>query len=325
MLLFILLVACMMQAQTAFRLNDNQKKKITRIDSEVLNTILWVEHRLNSNKNNTIDKIQDPLIGSIDKIIFKQNLSQKQVKDIYENCCIECYKTEWNLQIKKKADIEIKNNFRNDSLRSVKELAYENKINQQKKIEVLQKLKSDSLSKINIDSASPYEKLQRSLLAFSNNRFLTVFRKIDHNFSTINFSTYLQLDMGLSSKDFKIVNGKIVEKFIPKASKDNEYLKVEYSIIKKNDIIGAFTSEDVNIITGVEITGTPDLLIKLFLNYWPGDVKFSGYKKGEIANKQLLGDFIVFTGVSNNNYKIVIKKGNMDVDYESTYGINKKK
>jgi len=189
--------------------------------------------------------------------------------------------------------------------------------------EVLQKNNPATLDQINGDD--PYDKLQRSLLAFSNNRLLTVFLKLDHLFVTINFSSYLQSDMGLASKEFKVSESKMIEKFIPKVSKNQEYLKVEYSIVKKTDIIGAFKTNTVNIITGVEITGSPDLVVRLFLNYWPGDVNFTGYKKGEIATKQLLGDHIALSGVATNNYKIVIKKGNMDVDYESTFGINKKK
>lgn len=177
---------------------------------------------------------------------------------------------------------------------------------------------------ITSEKENPYDVLQRSLYAFSKtNKNLALFRKMDYNYSGPQLSSYLQMDMGMASKYFKIGVADVTETFIPKVSKNNEYITVKYLITKTKNIVGIYEAEEIMIINSVEISGTPHLIAELFLNYWPRTVNIGGYKQGDIAFKELLGDYITISGITPKLYKIKITKGNMDVNYETTYGINK--
>ena len=77
-----------------------------------------------------------------------------------------------------------------------------------------------------------------------------------------------------------------------------------------------------NIITKCEITGSADLIINLFLSYWPQKIKLGGYNQGEIAHFQLMGDRVAIFGISAPNiYKIIISEDNVHFDYYSTFNI----
>lgn len=195
-----------------------------------------------------------------------------------------------------------------------------------KKQDETQKISKSEPLVDSLEKENPYDVLQRSLYAFSKtNRNLALFRNMDFNYAGPQLSGYLQSDMGMASKSFKISATDVTETFIPKVSSNNEYLTVKYLVTKRTDIIGIYESDEVMIINSVDISGTPHLIAQLFLNYWPRTVKIGGYKQGDIAFKELLGDYITISGVTPKLYKIKITKGNMDVNYETTYGINKKK
>lgn len=167
-----------------------------------------------------------------------------------------------------------------------------------------------------------YKKLQQSLLAFSPNPNLTVFRGIDYNFAGT-FEAYLQTDMGLAVKDSKITKDEITVTFIPKASKNNEVLTVVYDVTTRTDIEGAWDAESVPIINSVEMTGPAHIMVELFTNYWPGKTKLGDLNdRGAFAYKELLGDYITIEKVDDNTIKIKVGKGNVDMDYVATYGIN---
>lgn len=171
-----------------------------------------------------------------------------------------------------------------------------------------------------------YKNLQNSLTAFSPNRNLTVFRGVDYNFAGTNFQTYLQVDMGLALKSSEFQKNKITLTFIPKASKNIEVLTVVFYKTDHTDIKGAYKAKVVSIIDSVEMVGPAPIMVKLFTHYWPGKHKLGDLTdQGAFAYKELLGDYITLYKVDNNTIKIKVGKGNVDVDYASTYGIHKSK
>lgn len=326
LLLTITLFSIQLNAQNTFRLDKPSKAKIKKISPETLNTILFVEIALQKNATKLKEgstEIYNPYVGSIKSAYKTNRLADKKIKKIDAIICFECYQKEWNSQeyeISKIKQIETK---KKDNIKEIEKQQFITELKRKEKT----KIKSVTKAKyVHNENINPYDKLQRSLYAFSNgNRHLTVFRKTDYNFSSPSLSMYLQTRMRLASKDFKYGKTQISETFIPKASKDSEYIKVTYFIENKTDIIGYVPSDYVSIINSVEIVGTPDLIVNLFLNYWSGKIKLKGYKKGVIASKELLSDFISIVGVTPSRYKITITKGNMDVNYKTTYGINQPK
>lgn len=174
-----------------------------------------------------------------------------------------------------------------------------------------------------IAQSEGYQKLQQSLQAFSPNTNLTVFRGVDYNFAGTNLQTYLQVDRGLALKDSDIQKDKITLSFIPKASKNTEVLTVVFDVTNRTDIEGAWDAESVPIINSVEMTGPAHIMVELFTNYWPGKTKLGDLNdQGAFAYKELLGDYITIEKVDDSTIKIKVDKGNVDVDYVATYGIN---
>lgn len=168
-----------------------------------------------------------------------------------------------------------------------------------------------------------YQKLQNSLSAFTPNRFITVFRGMDNEFARMNFESYLQSVKGLASKDFTTSEGKITHTFIPNATKNNELLTVVYYITAKPEVQGAFGDYEVSIIDSVEMVGPAKLMVELFTEYWPGKTNIGDLsEEGAFAYKELLGDYITIWKVDDHTVKIKVAKGNTDVDYSKTWGIN---
>ncbi len=322
-LLIILLFYSVGYAQVQYKISDSNFKKLISVSTEVANKVKLVEHSLQENQykldSNSID-IYDPYIQLI-KVPFSQ-LSEKQQKKANELVCIDCYEKWWKSQLSyKNNEIERKKTV-TDSIEGIR--IQKNVLD--KKIQDSLKTVAKSEKVVVSEKDKPYELLDRSLYAFSKtNRSLTVFRKMDYNYAAPKLSGFLQFEMALASKNYLPETTTITETFTPKVADGSEYLKVKYNITNRSDIVGIYEAKDVNVINSVEITGTPDLIIRLFISYWPQKIKLSGYKKGVIAYQELLGDHIALLGVSPNLYKIEISKGNMDVDYETTYGINKKK
>lgn len=170
-----------------------------------------------------------------------------------------------------------------------------------------------------------YQKLQTSLKAFSNNPNITVFIGTDYNFSATSFSSYLQTELNLSSKEFKYGKKLITETFVPKASKDNQFIKINYYVSSRTDIIGYADVPTVSVVNSVKISGSAKLMAKLFLNYWPNTHAIKKTGNQNMATKELLSDFITMQLLPNNLAEIIVKKGISVVDYQIAYGINKPK
>ncbi|RTY71591.1 hypothetical protein [Flavobacterium sp. LB2P53] len=323
-LLILLLFCCFAYSQEQYKISDANFKKLVSVSSEVATKVKLVEHFLEGNQsklNSNNIEINDPYIQLIKDPLSK--LSEKEQKKANEIVCIDCYEKWWQAQLCYKNQVVESKKRVKDSIESIRIKKFVLEKKRQDSIENIAKSKPVVVSS---EKENPYDVLQRSLYAFSKtNRNLALFRKMDFNYSGPQLSSYLQSDMGMASKSFKIGATDVTETFIPKVSNGNEYLTVKYLVTKRTDIIGAYDADEVMIINSVEITGTPHLIVELFLNYWPRTVKIGGYKQGDIAFKELLGDYITISGVTPRLYKIKIGKGNMNPNYETTYGINKKK
>lgn len=178
------------------------------------------------------------------------------------------------------------------------------------------------------DKSNPYGKLENNLNGISYDyrlRSFTTFRGLDINFCSIRFDGYLQSEFGLAYKNSSQTVTSRTTRFVPKVSSGNEYILVKYNFQNQKNILGYIQTEDstYNIVTSVEITGTKNLIINLFLNFWqPLQTKIGGYKIGEVASKEFYSDRVALIGVSASIAKISIQKGNMSMDYFKTFGIN---
>ncbi len=177
------------------------------------------------------------------------------------------------------------------------------------------------------DTTRPYEKLENNLDGISYNcriRSFTTFRGLDMNFSQMRFSGYLQSEYGLAYKSSSNGKNVLTLKFVPKVSTGNEYVITKYFFTNRKDILGCYRTENntYDIIDNVEIIGTKNLIVDIFLKFWcPIKTVVRGYKIGEVAFKEFYSDRIVLMGISASTAKIVIKKGNMTIDYYSAFGI----
>lgn len=175
----------------------------------------------------------------------------------------------------------------------------------------------------NLESG-PYEILRINLDLEMPHRSLTIFYGIDLNFANGRLEHYLQNKMSLSSQDFDVNNDTFTIKYAPRVSDGKEFLNVAYTTRKDNGKVPYLPTDDgtTNIITSCTITGTADLVLELFLGYWPQKIKLGGYKQGEIAHFEFMGDRVSLYGVSPPaTYKIEIDKGNITADYYSTFKI----
>jgi hypothetical protein len=178
------------------------------------------------------------------------------------------------------------------------------------------------------DKSNPYGKLENNLNGISYDyglRSFTTFRGLDINFCSMRFDGYLQSDFGLAYKNSSQTPTSRTTRFVPKVSNGNEYILVKYNFQNQKNILGYIQTEDstYDIVTSVEITGTKNLIIDLFLNFWqPLKTKIGGYKIGEIASKEFYSDRVLLIGLSSSAAKISIQKGNMSMNYYKTFGIN---
>lgn len=116
LLLFAILLSFIGNAQEHFRLNDTQKNKIKKINTEVLKSVLLVENGLNKNNSKLPNDIFDPYISIISQSYKSQNLSKKQIATLNEIICIKCYEDEWILQQNTKVQakkVELEKNIAN--------------------------------------------------------------------------------------------------------------------------------------------------------------------------------------------------------------------
>ncbi|MGX7667220.1 hypothetical protein [Flavobacterium pedocola] len=295
--LLLLLVSFSMSAQDSFDVNklfDDIRDINSGYARKMENVDLVLFRNSKKLAINEVD-IEDPAISEAKEELLK--LSEKEQKKINKVLSFSYFEKRWESQKSKR-----------DKLLADK----------QKKNEESQNKNDGNTSK-----EEPYDILRRSLLGISKNPNFTVFRNIDYNFANTAFSWYLQEEMRLASKDYTTSATLVTETYIPKASSKNESLKVSYHTTIKENIQGLHSSKKVRIIDSVEIVGTTNLIIDLFVNYWNDKITIGGNKEGEIANRQFLGDHVSLIRMKNNLCKITITKGNMDVNYETTYGIHK--
>ena len=154
----------------------------------------------------------------------------------------------------------------------------------------------------------------------------TYFRGIDYNFANFRFQMYLQDDyMHLApalKSSYVEGDNMITQRYTPKVSNGKEYLKVIYYTKKDKTKVPWLPADDgCTLITNVEMIGTANIVIRLFLNYWPQKINLGGYKQGEIASFQIMGDYVSLIGISPQVYKIMISHGNIEADYYKTFKI----
>ncbi|MDH1880948.1 hypothetical protein [Empedobacter sp. GD03797] len=319
--LFLFFLSSMFVFSQEFRLNQDSKNKLGKIDKELLNKVLFIEHFLNE-KN-------DPYFSVLYNYLNTANLTSKQLEKFNTLVCVECYKREWDAILldnknKSLAEKRIFDSIRNEKneLRRIEEL---NRIEFQRVSEENNKRIQDSIRSTPLFS-NPYDAIYASVNKMKRNtEYLTVFRGMDYNFAGGNFQNYMQRRFGYGiSKDYTLTSTKIIENYISKVSSTDQKLKVVYNVSERKDIVGYYPADKVYLIKDVMITGTNNEVVNLFIKYWPSEIKVGSYKEGIIATKQLLGDNIQLEGYKGN-YRIYITKGNMDVNYETSWGINKLK
>ena len=311
------------------RLDKNDFAKIKKIDQTASEKISWIQEYLNINwreieKND--EKLMDPNISNFENIL--NSLTVKKREKILEIVCIDCLKKEYSEQKNIIENKKLKKQQVQDSIYKSREKAYKIQKEKEEKGKEISKRKSDSLSKTIVIKEEPYDLLSRSLYAFSKNQDFTVFRKIDYNFAYGRLTTFLQTNMRLAEGKPTFSDTKRTHRYTPKVSDGNEFLTVEFNVTKHTDLIGYYPFiDEVFVIKNVTIKGTPDLIVKFFINYWESNFKLesSKNKTGVVAIKNVLSDYIELKKLKNNLLEINIIKGNMDVNYESTYGINKSK
>ena len=185
---------------------------------------------------------------------------------------------------------------------------------EKKKKLVLEKARQDSLKKARI-ALGELQRKERLLRQDSINKIAA--QKADSLALVENpylyLSMFLQGDlMKLTPVDFKAVQSGVMEKYEPRISTEKEYLNVRYYIKKEGKH---------NNITRCEIVGTADLAVRLYIHFWPQKLKLGGYKQGEIAHYEYLGDRVSLYGISPNMYKIIITSGNVKIDYYKNFHI----
>lgn len=155
--------------------------------------------------------------------------------------------------------------------------------------------------------------------------WFTSFCNIDMNFAHGRFERYMQnSDLAMTYDDDKtvIVPYKSVQyRFVPRVSSKIEYLDVKYDYETTDKYESWFESEDgkTYLIKQVSITGTPELVLKLFLNYWHFKLNVEGQQNNEIVNYNVLGDFIALQKLSKISKITITPKG---FNYCESYGVN---
>lgn len=261
--------------------------------------------KYHENKDVALNNISDDLflLGIIDNgwdISYYQ-----RERDAYDK-----YQKVRESEKKKKLVLE---KARQDSLKKARialgELQRKERLLRQDSINKIAAQKADSLALVE----NPYLYLSRAMEDVAPHRQFTVFYGIDLDFAMPRLSMFLQGDlMKLTPVDFKAVQSGVMEKYEPRISTGKEYLNVRYYIKKE----GKYSN-----ITRCEIIGTADLVVRLYIHFWPQKLKLGGYKQGEIAHYEYLGDRVSLYGISPNIYKIIITSGNVKIDYYKNFHI----
>lgn len=314
-----------------YRLSAETKDKIGKLSADGLTFIHKIEEVLNKNEQKLSNKdltIQNPAV----KEVFRQGFrnSTKNVREEAErNICLSCYQVEWESQLQELHLLQSHTPYDRDSLyqrvRDSRILAQEEMTKTKtddrnpnsKKTQPSINTKKEAEAEV-----QGYDKLERHLNAMSRVEDFTLFRKLDYNFVISRFSAYLQLTKGMAYLEQKKKGDKIIDKYTPGIStKKNEYLYVTYTVEEHPDRMGAF-GEGLTAIKEVEITGDPQLVVNLFTSYWLRTELHSGRKEGLTTAIEKMSDYVELKATGAGGYKITITKSNMDVNYETTFGIH---
>lgn len=171
-----------------------------------------------------------------------------------------------------------------------------------------------------------YTKLERNLdgVGGLQTGWFTVFTNLDLNFADARFSRYLQNGkpgMTVDEASVKITPTSFSIKYIPRVASKTEWLNVHYTLNRTKGRESMYKSDDgtTAIITKVEITGTPELILKLFIHYWQYKMNVEDNKEGELANYTVMGDRVSLVRININSSKITITP--KAFDYNESFGI----
>lgn len=174
--------------------------------------------------------------------------------------------------------------------------------------------------------ASGYDKLERNLDGVGGMQvgWFTVFTNLDVNFADARFSRFLQnskFAMTVDNKSVKLSPTYFSMKYVPRVSSKTEWINVYYKLNRTKDREGLYQSDDgkTAIITEVEISGTPELILKLFLYYWQYKMNVEDNKPGELAQYSVMGDRVSLSHVNSELAVITITQEAFD--YNESFGI----
>lgn len=178
-----------------------------------------------------------------------------------------------------------------------------------------------------VHAQSGYDKLSRNLDGVGDMTagWFTVFCNLDVNFADARFSRFLQnskFKMTIDDTSVKFSPTSFSMKYVPRVSSKKEYIIVNYQLERTSKYKGVYESEDgkVTLIKKVEITGTPEMVLNLFISYWRYNLNVEDNKKGELANYNVMGDRISLQSLNSQSSKIIITP--KEFDYTGSFGIN---
>ncbi len=171
-----------------------------------------------------------------------------------------------------------------------------------------------------------YENLRSTLYHASPHHLLSSFVNLDISLPNELLQTFLQTEMNLHPYDDSckwVSDTHLQLEFGPGIIWGNEvqYLQIHYYLKPTVNVPVSSISEKetCSIIEKCVITGTPDLVLKLFVNYWGESVKIGGQIYGEIAHADFMGDHIALYAVSNSLYKIIITNNSSSFSYKANF------
>lgn len=182
------------------------------------------------------------------------------------------------------------------------------------------------LSAIGLSAENGYDKLERNLNGVGGIQagWFTVFCNLDVNFSNMRFTRFLEdskFAMTIDDTSVKFSPTEFSMKYVPRVSSKTEYLTVHYTLEQTSKHKGAYETDDgkTALIKRVEITGTPELILNLFLYYWQYKMNVEDNKDGELANYNVMGDRVSLVRLNRNSSKITITP--KEFDYKESFGI----
>ena len=154
----------------------------------------------------------------------------------------------------------------------------------------------------------------------------TCFVGLEFEFVSMRFQLFVQDDyMHLTpapKNDCIVRENTVIFNFVPRISTGKEYLKAIFTLKTDHGKIAYLESySPVKVVEKVEIIGSADIVFRFFCHYWNQDITLGGYKPGELAHYQFMGDYISLFAITPQTYKIVIEHGNITMDYYKTFHI----